>query len=62
VRLGGVDAIDAQGALAEALSCVEENASIAFDPSIPLDFSSSTPWLDIAAIRQSRVHIRLFSN
>ena len=62
IRLGSVGAIEAQGALAEALGLIEASTDVAFDPSTPLHFSSVTPWLDIAAIRHARSHLRLFSN
>ena len=62
VRLGGVGAIEAQGALAEALDLIAGIAGEAFDPAAPLLFTSITPWLDIAAARHARSDLRLFSN
>ena len=60
VRLGSVGAIDAHGALADALSSLD--ASPDFDRSLPIRFASMTPWLDIAASRQPRSDLRLFAN
>lgn len=62
VRLGGVGAIEAQGALGEALDLIAGIAGEVFDPSAPLFFPSITPWLDIAAARHARSDLRLFSN
>lgn len=60
VRLGSVGAIEAHGALAEALDSVD--ACPTFDPSAPIRFASMTPWLDIAASRQRRSDLRLFAS
>jgi urease accessory protein len=60
VRLGHIGAIEAQAVLGAALRVVEEVA----EDDIPSDveIASFTPWLDIAAARQSRAQVRLFSN
>lgn len=60
VRLGSVGAIDAHGPLADALGSVD--ASPAFDRSAPIRFASMTPGLDIAASRQGRSDLHLFSS
>jgi len=63
VRLGSVGAIDAQGALLASLRVIAECATDDLDDlSVPPTFSSMTPWLDVAAIRQARSNLRLFSN
>lgn len=60
VRLGHVGAIDAQAALCAALRVIEEVAEE--DVPAALELASFAPWLDVAAARQARAHVRLFSN
>jgi urease accessory protein len=62
VRLGGVGAIDAQGALADSFDLIESLTQSDFDKSSPVAFASTVPWLDIAAVRHARSGLRLFSN
>jgi urease accessory protein len=60
VRLGQVGAIEAQAVLGSALPVIEEVAED--DVPAALEIASFTPWLDVAAARQARAHVRLFSN
>lgn len=62
VRLGTVGAIEAQGVLARTFPIITKLAAAPFDPSEDLAFPSTTPWLDIATMRQARSNLRLFSN
>lgn len=62
VRLGAIGAIAAQGALSRALPLIAKLVDMPFDPEADMVLSSMTPWLDLAAIRQSRAATRLFSN
>ena len=64
VRLGSIGAVDAQASLAAALPVIAELAGAETErepDGLPV-FTSMTPWLDIAAIRQMRAEVRLFAN
>jgi urease accessory protein len=58
VRLGCIGAVEAQGVLASALATVAELSHAA----APAEIESFTPWIDVAASRQARAHLRLFAN
>ena len=59
VRLGCVGAIEAQAILTAVLAMVEELAV-----RVPADtwMESFTPWVEVAASRQARGHLRLFAS
>jgi urease accessory protein len=59
VRLGCVGAIEAQAILAGTLATVEE---VATPVPVGAAIESFTPWLDVAASRQARAHLRLFAS
>ena len=60
VRLGRIGAVEAQGVLAHLLPTIAELAA----PPVPPDaeIESFMPWVDIAASRQARAHLRLFAS
>jgi urease accessory protein len=60
IRLGGVGAVEGQSVIAAALPVIAAAASD--EVTSDQKMISSTPFLDIAAIRQSRADVRLFSN
>jgi urease accessory protein len=60
VRLGALGALEAQGALSDALAEIERLAQAPFDLDEP--FSSAAIWLDVVAARHARAHLRLFAN
>lgn len=60
VRLGRIGAIEAQAILAAVLVAVSETSQDDVPP--PEQIASFSPWLDIAASRQARAPIRLFTN
>jgi urease accessory protein len=62
IRLGSIGAIEAQAALRSVLATLSELAEETIDEPDAIALSSMTPWLDIAAIRQTRSDVRLFSN
>ncbi len=62
VRLGALGAIEAQGVLSDCLPLMAELAAAPFDPADPIRFASTTPWLDVAAVRHGRSDLRLFAN
>ena len=59
VRLGHIGAVEAQAALAALLPAIAElSAPVPPDAEI----ESFMPWVDIAASRQARAHLRLFAS
>lgn len=59
VRLGCIGAVEAQAVLADVLSTIAE-LSLPLTPSAEIE--SFTPWIDVAATRHSRAHLRLFAS
>ena len=59
IRLGQIGALAAQPILRDALDHVAELARSR--STTPSRFSAFTPFLDIAAVKQSSAHIRLFA-
>jgi urease accessory protein len=59
VRLGGIGAVEAQAVLAALLPTIADLAA-----PVPADakFESFMPWVDTAASRQARAHLRLFAS
>jgi urease accessory protein len=60
VRLGRIGAVEAQGVLAALLSAIADLASSGVPPDAEIE--SFMPWVDIAASRQARAHLRLFAS
>jgi urease accessory protein len=60
VRLGRIGAVEAQAVLAGLLPTIAEVAA----PPVRADaeIESFMPWVDIAASRQARAHLRLFAS
>lgn len=59
VRLGRIGAVEAQAALTDLLPVIADlSASVPPDAEI----ESFTPWVDIAAARHARAHLRLFAS
>jgi urease accessory protein len=59
VRLGRIGAVEAQGVLAALLPAITDLAA----PVRPdAEIESFMPWVDIAASRQARAHLRLFAS
>jgi urease accessory protein len=59
VRLGHIGAVEAQAVLAKLLPTIADLS----DPVPPhVEIESFTPWIDIAASRHARAHLRLFAN
>jgi urease accessory protein len=59
VRLGHIGAVEAQAVLATLLPSIAELSS----PVPPTaEIESFMPWVDIAASRQARAHLRLFAS
>jgi urease accessory protein len=59
VRLGRIGAVEAQAVLAALLPAIAELST-----PVPADaeIESFMPWVDIAASRQARAHLRLFAS
>ena len=59
VRLGRIGAVEAQGVLAALLPAIAELSG-----AVPAgaEIESFTPWVDAAAARQARAHVRLFAS
>jgi urease accessory protein len=60
VRLGRIGAVEAQGVLAALLPAIAELAAQPVPPNAEIE--SFMPWIDIAASRQARAHLRLFAS
>jgi urease accessory protein len=59
VRLGRIGAVEAQAVLAALLPAIAE-LSVPVSPDTQIE--SFMPWVDIAASRQARAHLRLFAS
>ena len=59
VRLGRIGAVEAQAVLAALLSAIAE-LSAPLPPYAQIE--SFVPWVDAAASRQARAHLRLFAS
>jgi urease accessory protein len=59
VRLGRIGAVEAQSVLAAVLETVVE-LSTPIDPTAEIE--SFMPWVDVAASRHARAHVRLFAS
>jgi urease accessory protein len=59
VRLGHIGAVEAQAVLADALVAIADMSG-----PVPADaaIESFTPWVDMAAARHARAHLRLFAS
>jgi urease accessory protein len=59
VRLGRIGAVEAQAVLADVLPAIAE-----ISRPVPADaaIESFTPWIDMAAARHARAHLRLFAS
>jgi urease accessory protein len=60
VRLGTIGAVEAQAVLKTALAAVAEVTEVPVDPDAEIE--SFAPWVDAAASRHIRAHMRLFAS
>lgn len=60
VRLGCIGAVEAQAVLAALLPAIADLAAAPVPPDASLE--SFMPWIDAAASRQARAHLRLFAS
>jgi urease accessory protein len=60
VRLGRIGAVEAQAVLAALLPAIAEAAAPPVAPDAQIE--SFLPWVDVAASRQARAHLRLFAS
>jgi urease accessory protein len=60
VRLGTIGAVDAQAVLKSVLDVLAELIEVDVQPDAKME--SFVPWIDAAALRHTRAHVRLFAS